>query len=166
MRTLAAVPALLVLTSVASAQPSPIGLDLDHWGSGRPQPALPPPSIDVPSRDDVRSALRTIEPEARRCSARNLMVRVSITFAGRTGRVRDVTVEGDLGGTPIAMCVARAVRGAHVPRFRRETLSVRYPVRLGGRAGSRARFEGARLTRAASPRRWSCAARRAAGARR
>jgi hypothetical protein len=57
----------------------------------------------------------------------SVMVRVSV--AGPSGRVSNAEASG---GMPPAVrsCVARAVRGAHFPPFRRSSMTINYPFRL------------------------------------
>ena len=57
-------------------------------------------------------------------------VTVAVTVSGATGRVTDVSVGGDLAATPVGTCIARAVRGATFPQFRRATFTVNYPFRI------------------------------------
>jgi len=56
--------------------------------------------------------------------------KVAITFRGSTGRVQSAEVSGQFSGTPIASCVARAVRRAKVPPFSKDSFNVTYPFQL------------------------------------
>jgi hypothetical protein len=47
-----------------------------------------------------------------------------------SGRVSRALVDGVFKGTPEGSCLARAVRGAHFPRFSQPSLRVSYPLSL------------------------------------
>jgi outer membrane biosynthesis protein TonB len=97
----------------------------------RAAPSGPPAgAAGTPSREDVQTALRAVQPYVSACrGARGGTVRVNITVAS-SGRVRNAVVVGDFAGTREGSCVARAVRRARFPEFRRESFSVQYPFQL------------------------------------
>ncbi|MEO0326737.1 MAG: hypothetical protein AAF447_27590 [Myxococcota bacterium] len=83
---------------------------------------------DQPARDDVGRALRGASSRVASCGGGTASVaNAAITF-GSNGRVRGVRVTGVPPN--VASCVARGVRGARVPPFRRSTFLVNYPFRV------------------------------------
>jgi hypothetical protein len=86
---------------------------------------------DTPSRSEVASGLGGVQAAVRNCKqGRSGTARARVTFAGDTGRVTSVQVDGDFAGGPENSCIERAVRAARVPPFRRPTFQVTYPYRL------------------------------------
>jgi hypothetical protein len=55
---------------------------------------------------------------------------VNVTFNGESGAVSNVDASGGNFAPAVRSCVARAVRGAHVSRFRQPTLRVTYPFNI------------------------------------
>jgi hypothetical protein len=93
-------------------------------------PAGPLP--DAPSRADVLAAMQAVQPAVSSCAVGSRGVAtVRVTFSGSTGRVTGAVVEGTYAGTEQGSCIARAVRGAQVPRFTQPTFSVAFPFTLG-----------------------------------
>ena len=96
--------------------------------------AQPPSTLPAsPSRDSVRTALRSVREAAARCGARDGrhgVANTTITVRGSTGRVAMSRVTGQFAGTATGSCVARAVRGAHFPRFQQSTFQVSFPYRI------------------------------------
>jgi predicted Zn finger-like uncharacterized protein len=82
---------------------------------------------EKPSRDDVMSALRSVQPEVSACGAGQGVAMAAIVV-GNSGRVQSVQVTQVPG--PVASCVARAVRGARFPKFSAPKFSVSFPFRL------------------------------------
>jgi predicted Zn finger-like uncharacterized protein len=86
---------------------------------------------DTPSRDQVSSALRSVQGAVSSCGGgQHGVAMVAITVSGSSGRVTNANVSGQFAGTPVGSCVARAVRGAQFPRFRRPTFNVSFPYRI------------------------------------
>jgi hypothetical protein len=77
---------------------------------------------DRPDRAAVAATFRDVNAAARACGASG-RVFVNADFAG-DGHVIAASVEGPLSGTPTGECLARAVRQARVPPFRRATIRV------------------------------------------
>ena len=85
---------------------------------------------DMPSRNDVISALRGAAPRVSACGhGRTGMAQISITF-GSTGHVTTANVAAPYAGTPAGACMARAVRSATLPRFSRPSFTVNYPFSI------------------------------------
>jgi predicted Zn finger-like uncharacterized protein len=86
---------------------------------------------DTPPRDGVLSALRSVQGAVSGCGGgQHGVANTTITVAGATGRVTNANVTGQFAGTPVGTCVARAVRGARFPRFRRANFQVSFPYRI------------------------------------
>jgi len=86
---------------------------------------------DTLSRSQVQAGMRAVKPAVERCgkgTPGTAMVTVSI--AGATGRVTNATVGGQFAGTSVGSCVARAVRRARFPKFKRSKLTISYPFRV------------------------------------
>jgi predicted Zn finger-like uncharacterized protein len=83
---------------------------------------------EKPSRDDVMSALRSVQPEVSACGQGQGGVAMANIVVGSSGRVQSVNVTQVSG--PVASCVARAVRGARFPKFSSPKFSVSFPFRL------------------------------------
>ncbi|MFO0694815.1 MAG: GYF domain-containing protein [Polyangiales bacterium] len=85
---------------------------------------------ETPSRDSVRAALSGVSGEVRACGAgEHGVAPVAVTFRSN-GSVSSANVGGQFAGTPVGSCIARAVRGAHVPPFRNPTFNVSFPYSL------------------------------------
>jgi predicted Zn finger-like uncharacterized protein len=103
-------------------------------GSNPSGPAAPAASAgagpEAPSRNDVMTAMRGVQPAVRACAeGQTGLATVTITFAS-TGRVTTANVAPPFAGTPAGSCIARAVRAATVPPFTRPTFQVNYPFAL------------------------------------
>jgi hypothetical protein len=82
-----------------------------------------------PSRDQVRSAMKGVEPAVKACSTGGGGVAiVTVSVAGETGRVTNATVSGVTG--PAGSCIARAARGASFPKFQQSTFKISFPFKL------------------------------------
>ncbi|MCS6797207.1 MAG: zinc-ribbon domain-containing protein [Myxococcota bacterium] len=100
--------------------------------------AMAPPSQDSdlpeqPTREVVLNAMRAIQDQVAACGqgqAQRGTAMTNVTVSGATGRVTGAEVTGQFAGTPVGSCVARAVRGARFPRFRRDTFSFSFPFRI------------------------------------
>lgn len=92
----------------------------------RPAQALP----ETPSREQVRAAMTSIQPELARCAKdRHGVAQVSLTVRSR-GNVSYAVVGGAFAGSPEGSCIAKAVKDAKFPAFSRPSFKVTYPVRL------------------------------------
>ncbi len=86
---------------------------------------------DTPARDEVARALRSVTGPVAACgNGQHGVANTTITVAGSSGRVSSAQVTGQFAGTPVGSCVARAVRGAQFPRFRRASFQVSFPYRI------------------------------------
>lgn len=102
-----------------------------------PAPELAPPAPveteealpAIPTRESVRSALRSVEAEVALCSdGSHGTANTRITFLGRTGAASHAEVfEGP--SPEVRSCIARAARGAELPRFSQERFTVVFPYR-------------------------------------
>lgn len=100
-------------------------------GQRRPRPQSIETLPSTPSRGDVTSALGSVASAVRTCGqGAHGMATTRIVFSGETGRVSDAQVTSASLSPEVRSCVARAVRGAHVPRFTQRTFSVNYPFSL------------------------------------
>jgi DNA polymerase-3 subunit gamma/tau len=119
----------------ASKEPPSIDSLLDQAVDAKPvaPAAAAPPLLETPSRDQVSTALKSVEAQVMQCAAQagepvQGTADVELTIAGATGRVMSVRVTGIQG--PVGSCVARAARAARFPQFTRDRLTVNYPYRL------------------------------------
>ncbi len=84
----------------------------------------------TPSRGDVVGAMNSVSGAVSACgNGQHGVAPVRIVFSGRNGHVTNANVQGNLP-PPVRTCIARAVRGAHVPPFSQPTFSINYPFRL------------------------------------
>lgn len=84
----------------------------------------------TPTRAQISAALGPLAGQVRACGGpAGEVASVAVVFASN-GSVRSASVGGSLAGTPAAGCIARVVRGAHVPAFTNPSFSVTYPYRL------------------------------------
>jgi len=94
-------------------------------------PAAAPASNlpDLPSRDDVVSAMTGVKGAVSACAQGQTGVAfVNVSVAGATGRVTSAEVSGITG--PAGSCIAKAVRGASFPKFQQKVFKVKYPFKL------------------------------------
>jgi len=98
------------------------------------QAALSPtqaPLPETPGRREVVDAMQAITPAVQACGRiQHGQAQVRFDFDGPTGALISAVVIDSGAGTPLAACIENAVRGAHVPPFRRATFLVNYPFRL------------------------------------
>lgn len=136
-------PDPLAETAMMSSSPSNSSLDdlLDNAlnMAGMQQPAAMTTEMeaassdsgglpDTPPRDAVARGLRSVQGAVRACGGgQHGTANTTVTISGSTGRVTSAQVSGQFAGTPVGSCVARAVRGAQFPRFRRPTFTVNFP---------------------------------------
>lgn len=87
---------------------------------------------ETPSKDAVLSALRSVKGDVAACADGKKGVAIAaVSIAGSTGRVMSAKVaSGPFAGTPAAACIARAVKGAQFPRFKRAKFDVSFPYSL------------------------------------
>ena len=136
METSAAAPVQMTTTSSMGSSDLDALLDnaLGMMSSPTEMAAAPAADTnlpDTPPRDSVASGLRSVSGAVRSCGAgQHGMAQVTVTVSGATGRVTNAVVSGQFAGTPVGSCVARAVRGARFPRFRRSTFQVTFPYSL------------------------------------
>ncbi len=98
----------------------------------RPTPAAPDSAAvdlpQVPERPAVLAALGAMTSAVRRCAGGatgDAVVRYA--FSGRGTVTAAQVVGGSFAGASAAECMAAAARGARVPPFRREALTVEFP---------------------------------------
>jgi len=101
-------------------------------GSSKPKPAPAPVASnlpDLPSRDDVVSAMSSVKNAVSACAQGQTGVAfVNVSVAGATGRVTAAEVSGITG--PAGSCIAKAVRAASFPKFQTKVFKVKYPFKL------------------------------------
>jgi predicted Zn finger-like uncharacterized protein len=101
-------------------------------GSKPSKPAAAPVASnlpDLPSRDDVVSAMTGVKNAVSACAQGQTGVAfVNVSVAGATGRVTSAEVTGITG--PAGSCIAKAVRGASFPKFAQKVFKVKYPFKL------------------------------------
>lgn len=86
---------------------------------------------DIPTKGQIQSGMKAVEPRILNCGrGQSGLVQVKVKIMGSTGRVGSANVEGQFAGTPVGSCVAREIRNASFPRFKRDSLTVLYPFRL------------------------------------
>lgn len=83
---------------------------------------------EKPTREDVMTALRAVQPAVSACGQGQGGVAMAAIVVGSSGRVQSVQVTQVPG--PVASCVSRAVRGARFPKFSAPKFSVSFPFRL------------------------------------
>ncbi len=85
-----------------------------------------------PSRSQVLAAMGRVKGSVSRCAQggeKGRTVTAAITVRGSTGRVSAVNVSGSVSPATRS-CVARAVRKASFPKFKRNTFKINFPFRL------------------------------------
>ena len=88
---------------------------------------------ETPTREDVLATLRKLTPYVAACGrGHSGVLRIHVAISGKTGTVTDAAVIKQFAGTDIARCATSIVEQAQFPRFRKETLSIVYPVTLPG----------------------------------
>jgi len=88
------------------------------------------PTSETPSTGAVQAALGSVLMSARGCLAgQDTGARAQVTFEGRTGRVKSVTVGGAEPGSPAESCVRSALMGARLPPFSEPTFTASITVR-------------------------------------
>jgi predicted Zn finger-like uncharacterized protein len=101
-------------------------------GSPKPKPKVEAPAAnlpDLPSRDDVVSAMSGVKNAVSACAQGQTGVAfVNVSVAGATGRVTSAEVSGITG--PAGSCIAKAVRAADFPKFAQKVFKVKYPFKL------------------------------------
>ncbi len=93
--------------------------------SAAAKPDLP----ETPSRDQVRSAMSSVQSAVQACSSGSGGVAiVTVNVAGATGRVTNAEVSGVTG--PAGSCIAKAVRKARFPKFSSRVFKIAFPYKL------------------------------------
>jgi len=119
------------LTIALQMSPGRVAAVDEPAGSDAEQPT-PSTELDQPTREQVLNAVRAIAPVVAACGqGQHGPAPARMTVSGATGRVSEVSVSGPFAGTPVATCVASAVRGARFPPFRRPTFLVNFPFAVG-----------------------------------
>lgn len=86
----------------------------------------------TPSRAQVRTAMESVRARIEACAAGLPGVARVVVTVSPDGRVRHAYVQGGFAGRPEGSCMARVVRDARFPAFRKADLRVAYPYALGG----------------------------------
>ncbi len=81
------------------------------------------------SGGDVRSAINKVRGRVRSCFSKysvhgTVKVRIKVKC---TGRVIYASPRGKHSSSPVGKCIARAVRGARFPKFKKKSTSFTYP---------------------------------------
>lgn len=99
---------------------------------GGDQPAAGGGLPEQPTKDEVRRAMTGVAGNIRRCGrGAGGKILLKITVSGPSGRVMRAEVAGsDHRGDEIGLCAMRMVRRARFPRFRRNSLVIKYPFDL------------------------------------
>jgi hypothetical protein len=94
-------------------------------------PAQAPSSLaERPSTGAVQAAFGSVMIGARGCLAgQEEGMRATVTFEGKTGRVKSVALEGAAAGSPAESCVRAALMGARLSPFSEDTFAARVTVR-------------------------------------
>jgi len=99
-------------------------------------PAAPPPSqasptlAERPSTGAVQAAFGSVMIGARGCLAgQEEGMRATVTFEGKSGRVKSVALDGAAVGSPAESCVRAALMGARLPAFSEDTFAASVTVR-------------------------------------
>ncbi|HVW24176.1 MAG TPA: hypothetical protein VHC69_02335 [Polyangiaceae bacterium] len=99
-------------------------------GAARSATAAQAPTSETPSTGAVQAALGSVLTSARGCLAgQDTGARALVTFEGRTGRVKSVTVAGAEPGSPAESCVRSALMGARLPPFSEPSFTASITVR-------------------------------------
>jgi hypothetical protein len=106
--------------------------DIDQLlSSTTAQPAQRSGDEGLPDRlsaSQVRAGVGSVTGAVQQCGqGQSGRLVAQMVIDGASGRVTSVTPTGELAGTPVASCVARALRGARFPRFRDSAMTVTYP---------------------------------------
>lgn len=91
---------------------------------------------DLPMRlssSQIRDGVRPVKAKAQACGETHgaepgTQVKVKLTIAGDTGRVRSARAQGAWSDTPMGRCVAGALSKARFGRFRKKQMGVLYPI--------------------------------------
>jgi len=85
-----------------------------------------------PSRGDVVKAMKRVAGRAKRCgSGKKGTAMVKLVVAGSTGRVKNAQVTNSpFRGTKEGSCIAREVRKARLPKFKKASMTITYPFKI------------------------------------
>lgn len=98
-------------------------------------PAAPPAQASAtlaerPSTGAVQAAFGSVMIGARGCLAgQEEGMRATVTFEGKSGRVKSVALVGAAAGSPAESCVRAALMGARLPAFSEDTFAASVTVR-------------------------------------
>ncbi|HEX2675554.1 MAG TPA: hypothetical protein VHM19_02920 [Polyangiales bacterium] len=85
---------------------------------------------DTPSRDDVLARIEGLRAKVNECAeGKKGTAELDVTIAG-SGVITTVLVGGDFAGTPQGSCIARSVRQARFPKFKKDRFRLLYPFSL------------------------------------
>ncbi|MCA9604380.1 MAG: hypothetical protein KC619_02225, partial [Myxococcales bacterium] len=115
----------------AVTPPAPVPTHQDPTPTAVTPPRPHTPSLpELPTRADIVRVLGAIRPRVEQCgNGQGGSARVIATVVGSTGRVTQVSTSG-VADANVQRCVARTVRTASFPRFRRQSLDVDYTYAL------------------------------------
>jgi hypothetical protein len=99
-------------------------------GGGGGVPDLGGPRGETPTRAQVLAAMEAITPAVRACADDSSGTATVLVIVAGSGRVTTAEVRGFFAGTPQGSCIARAVRGAHLPPFTADRFEFTYPFTL------------------------------------
>jgi hypothetical protein len=85
---------------------------------------------ETPSREDVLQRIEALRPVVSACAeGQKGIAELDITIAS-SGNITTVLVGGDFAGTPQGSCIARSVRQARLPKFKKDRFRLLYPFSL------------------------------------
>jgi len=117
-----------------SGEPATGGLDdlLKEAGVQQKQSPTDKPKLDKKSLDgsDIRTAMSAVQGKAQACYAGQQGTASVKLSVAPNGKVQKVTVTGVFAGTPVAACVAAAVKGATFPPWDGTPQTVSYSYLL------------------------------------
>jgi hypothetical protein len=140
-------PPLKIVGSVPSSEASPRPRRRFNVGEVPPAPAAddaprgvmarfkappkPPAPVEqlpaVPERDAIAKAMSSVRTKVQQCYDQGMVpgtVDLTLTVAGRTGKVKEASVSPT---TSTASCVLKLARGLRFPRFAQDEITIRYP---------------------------------------
>ena len=102
-----------------------------HDPVGDPRGVLP----DKLSSAQLRNGLAAIKPAARKCGRNHGIpsgesIKVKLSLIGKSGRIESVSILDDYAGTPVATCVAKALKTAEFPSFAKSRMGALYTLRM------------------------------------
>jgi hypothetical protein len=87
------------------------------------------PRPDVPPRPQIADVIKRAQPMVRGCRQRSKLFGQAVAnFVLRSdGKVQTLTIDGELAGTPLAVCLQQALRTLQFAPFKRPTVAVSWP---------------------------------------